>query len=314
MGRYLLRRIPSVVLVLVVASFVGFSLPRLAPGDPAVTLAGPDATLEQIEAIRSEEGLDENLIAQYFDWVKDVASGDLGTSILSGRPVSELISSRLATTVELAVVALIFMLIIGATLGVIAGSARNRYVSAIVDSFNSVLLGTPPFLVGLIFILIIGVELDLLPFSGSVPITEDPIEGFRSVFLPALALALPPAAAIARLVQAQMRKTRGEQFVELAVAKGVPSRRISVRHVLRNSTDAGIVLAGIRAGELLAGAVVIEAIFARNGLGQLAVQSVQNRDYQVVQVIVVGAVAVALAIQLLTEILLAALDPRIRLT
>jgi len=111
-----------------------------------------------------------------------------------------------------------------------------------------------------------------------------------------------------------MRKTRGEQFVELAVAKGVPSRRISIRHVLRNSTDAGIVLAGIRAGELLAGAVVIEAIFARNGLGQLAVQSVQNRDYQVVQVIVVGAVAVALAIQLLTEILLAALDPRIRLT
>ena len=314
MGRYLLRRLPSAVMVVVVASFVGFGLPRFAPGDPAVTLAGPDATSEQIEAIRALNGLDQSLLSQYFTWVENLASGDMGTSILSGRPVSELIESRVATTVELAIVALIFMLIIGASLGVIAGSARRKTTSALVDSFNSVLLGTPPFLLGLLFILVIGVQLDWLPFSGSVPITEDPIEGLKQILLPALALALPPAAAIARLIQTQMRRTRQEQFVELAVAKGVPDRRISVRHVLRNSLDAGIVLAGIRAGELLAGAVVIEAIFARNGLGQLAVQSVTNRDYQVVQVIVVGAVLVALTIQLLTELLLAALDPRIRLS
>ena len=302
------------MLVVVAASIVGFGLPRFAPGDPAVTLAGPDATLEQIEAIRIQNGLDEPFFVQYFTWVENLFRGDFGTSLLSGRPVSELITSRLATTVELALVALLFMVVIGSLLGVLAGSTRRKVPSAVLDGINSLMVGTPPFLIGLLFILVIGVKLKLLPFSGSVPITEDPVEGFRSVLLPALALSLPPSAAIARLVQAQMRITEREQFVELAVAKGVPQRRISVRHVLRNSLDSGIVLAGIRAGELLAGAVVIEAIFARNGLGQLAVQSVANRDYQVVQVIVVGSVIVALTIQLLTELLLAALDPRIRLT
>jgi peptide/nickel transport system permease protein len=311
--QFLLRRLPSVVLVALVASFVGFSLPRLAPGDPAVTLAGPEATLEQIEAIRQKEGLDRPLVTQYFSWLGDVATGDLGTSILSRRPVADLIASRLATTVELAAVAMLLMVVLGVVLGVVAASAKGLLSSA-VDATNSFLIGTPPFLFGLIFILVFGVKLRWLPFSGSVSITEDPLEGLRFVLLPALALALPPAAAIGRLIQTEIRRTRGEQFVELAVAKGVPERRITMRHLLRNSMSSAIVLAGTRAGILLAGAVVIEAIFARNGLGQLAVQSAAARDYQVVQVIVVGAVLVALVMQLVTELLLAALDPRIRLS
>jgi peptide/nickel transport system permease protein len=289
-------------------------LPRLAPGDPAVTMAGPDATIEQIEAVRDQLGMSGPLVAQYTDWVGGLLTGDMGTSAVSGRPVSELISSRVATTVELAVAAVFLMIVIGTTVGTMAGTSRRPRVGLGIDWVNSILLATPPFLTGLLLILLFGVTLDWLPYSGSVPFTEDPIASVKALVLPAFALALPPAAAIARLIQAEMRRVRQEQFVELATAKGVPARRITLHHVLRNSYGSAIVQIGISAGTLLAGAVIIEAIFARNGLGQLAVQGVTNRDYQVVQVVIVGAVVIAVAMQLSTELLLASLDPRVRLS
>lgn len=313
MTRYLIRRIPSVLLVLVATSVIAFLLPRLVPGDPAAVVAGPDASPETIAAIRTELGLDRPLVTQYFDWIGGVLSGDLGQSLQFNRPVSELIGDRVVSTVELAVLAAIFLVVFGIGLGVLAGSARSRWARVLVEGTNTGLLAAPAFLVGLLFILVFGVAFRVLPTSGEVSVLEDPEIGIQYLLLPALALALPMSAGVARLVQTRILAVRQEDFVDLAVAKGVPPGRITRRHVLRNSLGPAVVLIGILSGELLAGAVVIEAIFARNGLGQLAVSSAQSADYTVIQVLIVGAVFIAVVGQLLTEIILAALDPRVRL-
>jgi peptide/nickel transport system permease protein len=313
MSRFLVRRIPSVLLVLVATSVIAFLLPRLVPGDPAAVVAGPDASPETIAAIRTELGLDRPLLTQYLDWIGGVLTGDLGTSLQFGRPVAELIGSRLGSTVELALLAGVFLVIFGIGLGVLAGSARSTWARTLVEGTNTGLLAAPPFLVGLLLILVFGVWYRVLPTSGEVSVLADPDIGLQYLLLPALALALPMSAGVARLVQTQMLAVRQEEFVDLATAKGVPPRRITLRHVLRNSLGPAVVAIGIRFGDLLAGAVVIEAIFARNGLGQLAVSGAQTSDYTVMQVLIVGAVLIAVLAQLLTEVGLAALDPRVRL-
>jgi peptide/nickel transport system permease protein len=313
MIHYLIRRIPSILLVLVATSVIAFLLPRLVPGDPAAAVAGPDASPETIAAIRTELGLDRPLVTQYFDWIGGLFSGDLGQSLQFRRPVAELIGARVMSTLELALLAGIFLVIFGIGLGILAGSARSRWGRTLVETTNTTFLASPPFLVGLLLILVFGVWIRFLPTSGEVSVLDNPNFGFQYLLLPALALALPMAAGVARLVQTSMLAVRQEEFVDLAVAKGVPTRRINIRHILRNSLGPAVVAIGIRFGDLLAGAIVIEAIFARNGLGQLAVAGAQASDYPVMQVLIVGAVFIAVIAQLLTEITLAALDPRVRL-
>lgn len=299
--------------MLFATSIIAFLLPRLAGGDPAQTIAGADATADQVEAIRLSLGLDQPLPVQYLTWLFDVLRGDLGTSLITNRPVAQLIVARLGSTLELALFASVLMIVLGIALGILAGSVRKGPGRLGLDSAISMLLATPPHVTGLILILLLGITLNLLPISGEVSILRDPVTGISLLLMPALALALPQAAMVARLVQARMLQVRQEEFVDFAKAKGVPPSRIALSHILRNSMGTAVVATGIRIGELLAGAVVIEAIFARNGIGLMAVDAVNSRDYQVVQIVVLGAVVVAVVTHLVSEILLAALDPRIRL-
>lgn len=313
MLQFLLRRAPAILIVLLGCSVIAFFIPRFAPGDPAIALAGSDATAADIEAIREQLGLNVPLPIQYVNWMGGLLRGDLGISYSTMRPVAELIGSRLESTVELALSATLIMVLLGIVLGVLAGSERSGWARAVLDSVNTVMLATPPFLTGLLLILLLGIVFPVLPVSGEVSLLDDPWLGFQFLILPATALALPNAAVIARLVATSMQTVRREEFIDFAVAKGVPARLIRSRHVLRNSLGTGVVAIGLRIGDLLAGTIVTEAIFARSGLGQLAVTSVQSRDYSVIQVLIVGAIFIAIIAQLLTEIALAALDPRIRL-
>ncbi len=313
MLRFLAGRLPSVAFMLFITSVVAFLLPRLGGGDPALVVAGPEATLEQVEAIRVKMGLDQPLPWQYLDWLGGLFRGDLGTSLISNRPIAQLIMTRLGSTLELALSATILMIAIGLALGILAGALTRGPGRAALDTGLSIMLATPPHVTGLIMILALGIAWRLLPISGEVSIFTNPALGFSYLLLPSLALALPQAAMIARLIQARMYQVRQEDFVDFARAKGVPRGRIAISHILRNSLSTAIVATGIRVGELLAGAVVMEAIFGRNGLGLMAVEAVSSRDYEVVQVLVLGAVVIAVLVHLLSEILLAALDPRIRL-
>jgi peptide/nickel transport system permease protein len=310
---FLLKKLPSVVVVAIASSLIAFILPRMAPGDPAVALAGSDASPEQLAAVREQIGLNGPLHEQYFHWMWNLLHGDLGRSFAMRRPVSALIMSRLESTVELAALALMLMIIIGFTLGILSATLRHQSARAGLDILNTICLATPPFLTGLLLILLLGIAFPILPVSGEIGLLRDPLKGLQFLILPAFALALPQAAVVARLLTTAINSVRGEDFIDLAKAKGVPPGRLMRRHLLRNSLGPAIVAIGLRAGELLGGAIVIEAIFARNGLGQLAVSSVQNRDYLVLQALILGAVLVAVLIQLLSEITIAALDPRIRL-
>lgn len=313
MIRFLVGKMPSFLLVAFVSSVIAFVLPRLAPGDPAVELAGPDATPGIVEGIRTELGLDQPLWQQYLIWMGGIFRGDLGQSYILGRPVTELIGGRLESTVELAVLATIIMIVVGMVLGVLGGSPRSKGARSVIDGFNTVFLAIPPFLTGLLLILLLGLAIPLLPVSGEIALFDDPELGIQYLILPAVALALPQAAVVARLLQTSMLTARGEDFVDLARAKGARPGRVTRKHVLRNSFGTVVVVIGLRIGDLLGGAIVVEAIFARNGLGTLAVTSVQSRDYLVVQALILGAVLVAVVMQLLSEIVLAALDPRVRL-
>jgi peptide/nickel transport system permease protein len=313
MFRFLLRKLPEVLLVTIASSIIAFLLPRLAPGDPAITVAGSDATPEQLAAVREQMGLNKPILQQYFDWVGGVLHGNFGDSFIMHRPVGTVVAARMESTLELAVLATILMLSIGFTLGIFAGMERSRWARSLLDVLTTVLLATPPFLTGLILILLLGIAFPILPVSGEVGLLKDPLRGLQFLILPSLALALPQAAVIARLLSTAMQNTRAEDFIDLARAKGVPQGLITRRHILRNSLGTAIIAAGLRIGDLLAGAIVMEAIFARNGLGSLAVYSIQSRDYNILQMLILAAVLIAVAIQLLSEIVLAALDPRIRL-
>jgi peptide/nickel transport system permease protein len=313
MTRFLIRKAPSMVFVLFASSIVAFALPRLAPGDVAVVLAGPDASAADIATIRAQLGLDRSPVVQYWDWISGLFHGDLGQSFLLHRSVASLLGDRLGSTVELAVFSTILVVAIGVTLGVLGASARHGWARALLDLTNSVFVAVPSFLVGLVLILVFGVFNRVLPVSGEVSLLDNPMIGIQYLILPSLALALTPAAVVARFVQTEMLTTRNAEFVDLALAKGASAIRVTFRHVLRNSLGSAVVAVGLQVGHVLAGAVIIEAIFARNGLGQLAVSSVRDRDFTVLQVLILGAVFVAILCQLLTEIVLAALDPRIRL-
>lgn len=310
---YLARRLPSLVLLLAVTAVIAFFLPRLAGGDPAQVVAGSDATIDQIEAVRAQMGLDRPLPVQFADWLGGIVTGDFGTSLITNRPVSQLILARLGSTLELAGLATLLMIVMGTGLGILAGSTRRGPGRAALDGLLSVLLATPPHVTGLILILILGITWRVLPISGEVSVLDDPLTGLSYLILPAIALSLPQAAMIARLIQTRMYQVRQEDFVDLAIAKGVPPRRLVISHILRNSLGTAVVATGIRLGELLAGAVVIEAIFARNGLGMMAVSAASSRDYEVLQILVLFAVLIAALVHLLSEVLLAALDPRVRL-
>lgn len=313
MIRYLLSRVPSILLVLFLASIVAFLLPRLAPGDPAAIIAGQDATPEIIEAIRQQYGLDQPLVVQYVAWIGGLLRGDLGTSYINNRPIGELILSRAESTLELAALAALFMIVLALLLGVMGGSLRSKAGRAVLDVISTAMISMPAFLVGLVLIVVFGVVLRVLPVSGELNLSEDFVGGLEYLLLPAIAIALSHAAVIARLLQTAMLTNRGEEFVDLATAKGASSARITFRHVLPASLDTAIVAIGLRIGELIGGAIIIEAIFSRSGLGQLMIQSINTRDYFVVQALVMGAVLIAILSQLISEIVVASLDPRIRL-
>ncbi|WP_377273120.1 ABC transporter permease [Peterkaempfera sp. SMS 1(5)a] len=312
MRAYLLKRIPSALLVLFLASIAVFLILRLLPGDPATALAGPDATPAAVAAIRAHLGLDRPLPAQYGSWLHALGTGDLGPSYAIGGRVSDLIGNGLGATLELTAGALVLVVLLGFTAGVLGATARSRAVQALVRVFTTGALAVPPFVTGVVLVLLLAVGLGLLPAGGYQPFTQAPDLAVQYLAMPALSLALPSAAVLGRYLRDGLERTLAEDYVRTATALGVPRRRILWRHALPNALPPVVTVLGMQVGQLLGGAVLVEAIFAWPGLGQLAQQGVLRRDYPVVQDLLLLLVAVFVAVQLLTDLVYAWLDPRIR--
>ncbi|MFD0275126.1 ABC transporter permease [Kitasatospora sp. NPDC127111] len=312
MRTFLVKRLPSGLLVLLAASFLIFLILRLIPGDPATSLAGPDAGPETVAAVRARLGLDQPLLGQYLTWLGDLLTGDLGPSYAIGGQVADLIGDGLGSTVELTLGALVLVIVIALPLGVLGATVRRGPVAAAVRALTTAVLAVPPFVTGVLLVLVFAVTLRLLPPGGHESILDQPDIGLQYLLLPALCLALPSAAVLARYLKDGLERALAEDYVRTATALGIGRRRIVRLHALPNALPSAITVLGLQIGQLLGGAVLVEAIFAWPGLGQLAEQGVLRRDYPVVQDLLLLLVAGYVAVQLLTDLAYAWLDPRIR--
>jgi peptide/nickel transport system permease protein len=313
MLRYAFRRCPSALLVLVVASVVVFTVPRLAEGDAADVLAGPDATAATREAVRHDLGLDRSPVVQYVLWARGLLTGDLGTSYILKRPAAEAIGTALGQTITLTVAALLLAIALGGAAGITLGVVRRRSMTRVVGGLVSLAFALPPYVSGVLLVLLFAVSIRLLPAVGYVPLHEDPDIAVQYLIMPALCLSLPFAAVLARFLAASVRQVMDEDFVRTGVAKGLPSRRLVFAHVIPNALPPVLTILGIQVGQLLGGAIVVEAIFGWHGIGDLLVNSVLTRDYVLVQDLLLFTVVVFVVVQTLTDLAHAAVDPRVRL-
>lgn len=315
MGRYVLRKVPSTLLVLVLASFLIFSLIRLVPGDPVAALAGPDATPEARAAIRADLGLDRPLLSQYVVWLGHVLTLDLGRSYRLGGQVSDLLADGAANTLVLTFTALALAALLALAASTLTVVLDRPWLNAVMSAVNTVAVAVPTFVTGLVLVLVFAVLLPLLPAGGTPPdgFLARPDITLQYLLLPAVCLALPAAAALTRFLTESLRTQMRQPYVMTARALGIPRRRIVLTQALRNALPSSLTVLGIQFGTLLGGAVLVEAIFAWPGLGRLVEQGISARDYPVVQVLLLLSVAVFVLTQLLTDVLQAALDPRIRI-
>ena len=290
-----------------------FLVLRLAPGDPAQYVAGPDAPPDALEAVRRDLGLDQPWPVQYVLWLARAVRGDFGRSFISRYPVWDLILQGLPATIELAVAAFVLSLVLGVLLGVASALTEGKAVDFAVSVFNALALGIPNFWLGLILIIAFALLLGWLPPSGHVDFLERPLESSRFLLLPAVTLAVQLAAVLARFLRSALLEVLREDYVRTARAKGLPEKRVIGGHALRNALIPLVTVLGIQFGRLLGGAVIVEAVFAWPGLGTLAVTAVTARDYTVVQGVLMLLVTAFVVINLIVDILYGVLDPTVRL-
>jgi peptide/nickel transport system permease protein len=304
-ARYIGRRLVQAIFVLWLAATLAFAAMQLTPGDPAqALLAASGATPEEVAERRAQLGLDDFLLLQYARYLWSLARGDLGQSWLHGRSVGQMILEQLPATAELAVSATVVGVILGVALGVLAALRRSTWLDAAATAVAVVGLSTPTYWSGLMAILLLALHLRWLPATG---------EGdLRHLLLPALVLGFALSGSIARLVRARVVEVMGEPFVQAVRARGIPSWRVLLAHVLRPALPTALTIVALQFGFLLGGAVVTESVFARRGLGKLAVEAILWRDLPVVRgVIVFGALAYVL-VNLAADLAQAWLTPRLR--
>jgi peptide/nickel transport system permease protein len=314
MWGYAARRLFQLIPVILLSSFLVFILLHLVPGDPAETVAGPDAAPEVIKAIRHKMGLDRPLVVQYGIWLGNLARADLGVSYISRMPVVDLVGYAFPATIQLALAALVLALAISLPLGVLASLKQGSKLDLFVQGFTALGLGVPNFWLGILLILLFALVLGLLPPGGRIDPLQSPAMGLKTLILPAVTLGIQIAAVFTRFVRTAMLEVLHEDYVRTARAKGLPERVVVVRHALRSALVPVVTVVGLQFGRLLGGAVVVESVFAWPGVGRLIIQAVEQRDYTVVQAALLWLVAVFLFINLITDIAYAFLDPRIRLT
>jgi peptide/nickel transport system permease protein len=298
----------------VLATMVVFAGVRALPGDPARALAGEQNDPAQIAAIRAKYGLDDSVPVQYWHYLTNILSGDLGTSVRTNIPVRDMLASALPVTAELAMLAMLVAALVGVLTGILAAVRRGRPAEWFANGFALLGLSVPNFWLGLMAILWFSVALGIFPASGHVPFLEDPVANLQHMALPALVLGTGLAAVIMRQTRSSMLDALGTDYIRTARAKGLQERTIIGVHALRNSLIVVVTIAGLQLGALISGAVVTERIFALPGFGKLTVDSVFQRDYPVIQGVVLVTATAYIVINLLVDLLYSLIDPRIRVT
>jgi len=312
---YIIRRLLSAVPTVLLVTFMVFLAIHLVPGDVVDIMLGTQnyLTQDQIEELYREYGLDKPLIVQYGIWVKNLFTFNLGTSLRTGKSVTELLGERFPVTLELAVFSLFFALVIGIPLGIISAVKRNTFTDNVVRVIGLIGLSSPSFWVGAILIVLFSGVFENFNLFGYVSMSSNLIDNLQVMLLPSLTLGLMVSAQILRMTRTSMLDILTQDYVRTARAKGVNSRNLIMKHVLKNALIPVVTLSGIQLGYLLGGTIVIENMFALPGMGRLLLQVVNERDYPVVQGIVLFIGVLIVLLNILVDILYTVIDPRVEL-
>lgn len=308
----LLQRIASILVTLLLLSILVFALQQLLPGDTAVILAGEDRSPETIAAITEKYGLDRPVPIQYLHWIGNVLTGDLGQSMRLNQSVANLILTKLPVTIQLATMALLFAIVIGVSIGIVAALKANTLVDHFVGLIGTLGLSVPNFWLGILLIMLVAVQWQWLPASGYVSPFEDLGQNLSSLLLPSLVLGTHVAAVLMRHTRSAMLEVLNADYIRTARAKGMPGRHIVFRHALRNALVPVVTVGALEFGQLLGGSVLTEFVFTVPGIGKLIVDSVFNRDFAVVQAVVLVTGMFYIVLNLLADGAHLLLDPRVR--
>jgi peptide/nickel transport system permease protein len=311
-GLYVARRLAVLVPTLFVLSVLIFALQQLLPGDAAIALAGEEQDPAVVAAIRAKYHLDRPIVVQYAIWIGNVLRGDFGQSLRNKIPVAELLASKLPVTIELAVCSMLIALVLGVPAGIVSAARKGSPIDVTANLVALSWLSVPHFWLGIMLILLFAVRLGWLPASGYVPPWENLRLNLTTILLPSFVLGTGVAGVMMRHTRSAMLETLSADYVRTARAKSVTERMVVLKHALRNALIPVITLGAIEFGRLLSGAVLTEQIFAIPGFGKLLVDGVFNRDYAVVQGVVLVSATLFVLLNLLADILYFVANPRLR--
>ncbi|MGD9958369.1 ABC transporter permease [Nocardioides sp.] len=311
MALTILRRLAAAVITLLVVIVTVFLLQQLVPGDPAIAIAGEDATPEVIAQIREQLNLNRSLPVQLVEYVWHAMTFQLGTSLQSQQPVTQLLRDALPVTVSLALVSLLFTLVVGIAAGTLAAMKPGSWIDRLLVGSSAVALAIPPFVTGLLLQRVFGVRLGWLPAIGYTPITEDPVLWFKGLILPGLTLAAISAAEVARQLRGNLIDTREQDYIRTLRAKGLPVSLVLFKHAYRNAAAPMLTVLGIQFGSIIGGAVIIEQVFALPGLGQTGVNAILSQDFPVVQGVVLFGATMVILLNLAVDLINTKLNPRV---
>jgi peptide/nickel transport system permease protein len=312
MTTFYLKRIAVLIVTLLLVSVTIFAVLMVIPGDPAQIILGIHATPETLSVVRQKLGLDQPKGIQYLRYMKNAVQGDLGRSITYDVPIHSLILSRLEVTVPLSLLSMILAVALSIPLGIYSSLHRNRIGDYGIMVFSQAGLAVPAFWAGILLILLFAVTLHWFPAGGFSPWREGPVKALQALFLPALSLGFVRAAVLTRMTRSSMLEILGEDFIRTARSKGLPEKSVIYKHAFRNAIIPVTTLIGLQAGDLLAGAIIVENVFHLPGIGRLIFEAIGQRDLPVVQGAVLFIAALIVIINFMTDMAYAALDPRIR--
>ncbi|WP_412074525.1 ABC transporter permease [Tritonibacter mobilis] len=309
---FLTRRILIALPTIILISIFVFALQKLMPGDPLLVLAGEERDPAVLELLREKYRLNDPIVVQYFTWVSNALQGDLGISLRTNQPVTELMLQKLPVTLQLAAMSMIFALVIGVPAGILSAYKKGSLTDYIANVVALSGLSIPNFWLGIMLILLVSVKWQLLPASGYVPLSEDFLQSIRTMLMPSFVLGTALAATMMRHTRSAMLGVLSADYVRTARAKGLTERRVVLKHAFRNALTPIVTLTALLFGELVAGAVLTEQIFTIPGFGKMVVDAVFNRDYAVVQGIVLVTAVGFIFMNLVADALYFILNPRLR--
>ncbi|MGN4125475.1 ABC transporter permease [Lysinibacillus sphaericus] len=310
---YIIRRFILLITTILLVSMITFGVFQILPGDPVRTMLGTEADPTQIENLRSELGLDRPLYEQYGDWMKGLLTGELGNSIRFSMPVKDLLFDRLPVTMSLAGLTLIIVLIVSLPLGMFAARRQNKLSDVSLSTVTQIGMAVPSFWLGMMLILYVGMQFSFFKISGYIPWSQSVSGALSTLILPALTIAIPQIAVNFRYVRTAILEQIQLDYVRTIRSKGMSERNVMYKHVLKNSMIPILTVFGLIMAEVVAGTIIVEQVFSLPGIGQLLITAISNRDFPLVQGIVMYITVAVVVINFIVDILYSVLDPRIRL-